>query len=73
MPFDLARFAALRFVLEVLLVVKLLLTRGKDKVRTAVHTLQNPVLKILHGTILGRSGALAIRPALVIYSVVPRA
>ena len=31
---------------------ELLFARGKDEIRTAVHTLQNPVLKVRHGTIL---------------------
>jgi hypothetical protein len=34
-------------------VVKLLLTCGEHEVRTAVHALQHPILKIWHGTILG--------------------
>ena len=38
MPLNLAGFAALGFVLEILLVIKLLFTSGKDEFRTAVHT-----------------------------------
>jgi len=38
LPLDLAGFAALGFVLEILLVIKLLFAGGKDEVRTAVHT-----------------------------------
>jgi hypothetical protein len=38
LPLDFARFAALRFVPEILFVVKLLFARGEDEVRAAVHT-----------------------------------
>jgi hypothetical protein len=51
LPFRLAVPAAFRLVLEVFLVVKLLFTRGEDKIRTAIHALENPILKF-HGTIL---------------------
>jgi hypothetical protein len=37
-------------------VVKLLFTRGEDKLGTAVDTLQNPILKVWHGTILREKG-----------------
>jgi hypothetical protein len=37
LPLNLAGFAALGFVLEILLVIKLLFTGGKDELRTAVH------------------------------------
>jgi hypothetical protein len=48
----LARSAPLRLVPEVLLVIKLLFARGKDKVSTAIRTNQNPIVKVRHGTIL---------------------
>jgi hypothetical protein len=37
LPLDLTGLAALGFVLEILLVIKLLFTGGKDEIRTAVH------------------------------------
>jgi hypothetical protein len=52
LAFHLARFAAFGFVFEILLVVKLLLACGKYEIRTAVRTLQHPILKFQHGTIL---------------------
>jgi hypothetical protein len=33
-------------------VVKLLLSRGEHEIRAAVDTLENPILKFGHGTIL---------------------
>ena len=39
LPFGFAILAPLGLVLEILIVVKLLLARGKDEIRTAVHTL----------------------------------
>ena len=44
--------AALRLVPELFFVVKLLLARGENEVRTAVDALENPILKFGHGTIL---------------------
>ena len=38
LPFPLTRFTALGFVFEILLVIKLLFSRGEDEVRPAVHT-----------------------------------
>jgi hypothetical protein len=59
-----ARFTALRLVLEVLFVIKQLFTCGEDEIRPAVDTFQSPILKVWHGTILGKKGeALAIRSA----------
>ena len=52
LPFGLARLTALRFVSEFLFVIELLFTGGKDEVGAAVHALQNPILKIRHGTTL---------------------
>jgi len=42
----LARLAALRFVLELLVVEEKLLPGGKDKFASTVHTLQHLVLKL---------------------------
>jgi hypothetical protein len=43
-------------------VIKLLLARGEDKIRTAIDALEYPVLKVAHGTILDEEdGADAIR------------
>jgi hypothetical protein len=39
LPFYFTRLTALRLIPEILLVIKLLFTRGKDKVRSAIHTL----------------------------------
>jgi hypothetical protein len=43
--------------------VKLLLACGKHKIRTAVHALQHPILKVWHGTILRLEAGLANHPA----------
>ena len=44
-PLGLARFTALRLVLELFIVEKKLLARREDEVRAAVHALQNPILE----------------------------
>src|SRR5215470_17706815 len=54
-PFAFARFAALRFVLEVLVGEKLLLSRRPDKLRAAVHALKDPILA-LHRSLPRRVG-----------------
>ena len=43
--------------------IELLFACGEDKVRPAVHTFQNPILKIWHGTILSKKRSAAIRSA----------
>src|ERR1035437_1803050 len=45
-PLALARFAPLRFVLEVLVGEKLLFSRRPDELPAAVHAVQDPVLKL---------------------------
>jgi hypothetical protein len=52
----LAAFAAFRLVFKIFFVVKLLFARGEDEVRAAVNTLENPILKFGHGTILRTKG-----------------
>ena len=68
MPLVLACTAALRLVPEFLLAVKLLLTRGKNEIRPAIHALQYPILEFGHGTTPDREKgeAIAIRFALLI-------
>jgi len=44
----LARFATLGLVLEILVVVKVLFTRREHKLCTAVHTLEDAILKFRH-------------------------
>jgi hypothetical protein len=62
LPFGLTIPAALRLVPEFFFVIKLLLARGEDKIRTAIDALEYPVLKVAHGTILDEEdGADAIR------------
>jgi len=45
----LTALAALGFVLEVFVVEEVLFSRCKNKIRSAVHTLENAVLKLGHG------------------------
>ena len=58
----LAVLAALRFVLEFLVVVELLFTGREDKLGGTFHAFQYPVLKIRHGTILKRERAKKVPP-----------
>ena len=48
-----ARLAPFGLVFEIFFVVKLLLSRGKGKIRSAVDACKCPILKFGHGTILG--------------------
>jgi hypothetical protein len=43
-----ARLAAFRLIFEVLIVKEVLLTRGKYKLRTAIRTLDDSILKFCH-------------------------
>ena len=45
----LARLAAFGFVLEILIVKKVLLPRGKNEVRSAIYTFEDAILKLRHG------------------------
>ena len=47
----LASFTALRFVLKILIVEEVLFSRGKYKIRSAIHTFEVAVLKLRHGLI----------------------
>ena len=49
LPLRFTRFAALGFILEVLVVEEVLFSRCKYKIRSAVYTLKNAVLKLGHG------------------------
>jgi hypothetical protein len=48
LPLGLARLAALGFIFEVLVVEEMLLSRGKNKLRPAIRTLDNSILKLWH-------------------------
>jgi hypothetical protein len=48
LPLSLACLAALRFIFEVLVVEEMLLSRGKNKLRATIRTLDNPILKLWH-------------------------
>jgi len=48
LPLDLARLAALRFILEVLIVEEMLLSRRKNKLRATIRALDHSILKIWH-------------------------
>src|SRR5262249_54366027 len=45
----LTRFATLRFILEILVVKEVLLACGEYEIRSAVHTLEDSILKLRHG------------------------
>jgi hypothetical protein len=45
----LARFATLGLVLEILIVEKVLLPRGKNEIRSAIYTFEDAILKLRHG------------------------
>jgi hypothetical protein len=48
LTFGFAALAALRLVLEILVVVKVLFTRCENKVRAAIHAFENAILKFRH-------------------------
>src|SRR5262249_10587619 len=63
-PLRLARLAALRLVLEVLVGEELLLARRPDELRTAVHAPEDPVLE-LHRSLPRRDRSLQLSPELL--------
>jgi hypothetical protein len=50
MPFAFASFATLGFVLEILVVEEVLFSRCKYKFRSAIHALEDAILKIRHSS-----------------------
>jgi hypothetical protein len=54
LPLQFAGAAPFRFVPEILFFIELLFPCGKNEIRTAVNTLQHPILKFGHGPILGK-------------------
>lgn len=48
LPLGLARLAALRFIFEVLVVEEMLFSRRKNKLRAAIRTLDDSILKLWH-------------------------
>ena len=49
LPLGLTCLAAFGFVLEILVVIEVLLTRCEDEIRATVHALQHSVLEFRHG------------------------
>jgi hypothetical protein len=49
LAFRFAAFAPFGFVLEVLVVEEVLFSRCKYEIRSAIHTLENAILKLGHG------------------------
>jgi hypothetical protein len=49
LSFGLAGFAAFGFIFEVLIVEEMLLSRGKNKICSAIYTLKDSILKLRHG------------------------
>ena len=49
LAFALTRLAALGLVFEIFIVEEVLLSRGKDKFRSAIYALEGSILKLRHG------------------------